>query len=130
MAKRRKCIGAWALVAIWMAVIWGLSSVPGSALPSSRDMMSVVAHIVEYGVLGYLLARAFFVQGMRQKERWTLAVIGAVIFGIIDEIHQAFVPGREASVADIAVDAASAIGGALLQVAFFPGIRRKRKDGV
>ncbi len=130
MAQLVKYVVAWAPAGIWMAVIWTLSSIPGSALPPTRDIMSVGAHIVEYGVLGFLFAQAFSAHGIGKRKRWAFAVLSAVAFGVADEIHQVFVPGRDASAADIAVDAISAVGGSALNVVYFSGIRRKRKDGV
>jgi VanZ family protein len=40
-----------------------------------------------------------------------LAFLGAMAFGVGDEVHQAFVPGREPSLLDLGLDAAGAVGG-------------------
>lgn len=57
-----------------------------------------VIHLGLYGVLGALLARA----RVRSGVTWHHAVfvlLGA-LYGITDELHQAFVPGRSVSMFD------------------------------
>ena len=66
-------------------------------------MSDKLLHGLEYGVLGILLYRAFR-QTTRTMRSMGLAVICAVGFGITDEIHQWFVPNREADVWDLVAD--------------------------
>ncbi len=66
-------------------------------------------HFGEYAVFGLLLRRAFLQQGGRagaHAAAWALSA--AVVYGALDEIHQAFVPGREAELGDLAADACGA----------------------
>jgi VanZ family protein len=83
----------WHLLSfLLMAVIYGLSSrsdAGGIPLVAPWDK---VAHAVVYFVLGYLLARA--------TKRPNLAWVIAAWFGALDEVHQAFVPEREAGLDD------------------------------
>lgn len=101
----------WVPVIAWMAVIFTMSAQPGSALPGRFAME---AHFAEYAILGFLVARALAVR----TRGWRSALAGAVIigslYGITDELHQAFVPGRTPDVADWAVDTLGAMTGAAL----------------
>jgi VanZ family protein len=61
-----------------------------------------VLHALVFGLLAVLL---YVLAG----PRTTLAVFAAVVgIGVLDELHQAFVPGREADLADLLADAAGA----------------------
>lgn len=94
----------------WMAVIFGLSSLPGSAIPGKYG---TPAHFVVYAVLGGLLLLAL----PRAERPWVAlvtAVVIASLYGITDEYHQSFVPGRVPDIADWAVDTAGALTATLV----------------
>ncbi len=75
------------------------------------------SHLIEYGVLGALLFRAFRAERGGWNTRWAMAAVAvAAAVGGLDEWHQLFVPSRTASVGDVLFDAASA---ALAQMLFF-----------
>lgn len=90
-----------------------------------------LAHFVAYGLLGGLIVRALF---FRMPERRTaLLFIGAVLatlYGISDEFHQSFVPGRDASAADAAADCAGAIFGSAAAVVLYGWLSRRRSPTV
>lgn len=67
------------------------------------------AHFLVYGLLGTLVARQW------RKSLWPWAVVAASLFGVSDEIHQLFTPGRSAEVADWIADTL----GALLAVTLY-----------
>jgi VanZ family protein len=74
-----------------------------------------VAHLIEYTLLGFLLARAFY--GARVFSSIVacalVGVIAGVATGLADEIFQAGVPGRISSAADFRVDALGVVLGAV-----------------
>ena len=107
---------------LWMALIFGASSLSSDAIEStgagkaSRSAPAVVnqvsAHLIEFGVLAALLFRALAIQGTLTVSRlWLLVVLATTAYGASDEFHQAFVPGRYPSWLDIAYDAAGAVTG-------------------
>ncbi len=99
----------WLPVAAWAGVIYALSSVPGSNVPGR---FGPLGHFVLYLVLAALIAAA-----MRDPElprRLVLAVLLASAYGVTDEFHQSFVPGRYPDPADWLIDTAGAIVGAAL----------------
>lgn len=65
-----------------------------------------VAHVMAFGVIGCAFGLASGSQGWR-RTAWCIA--GAVFAGAMDEWHQAFLPGRNASWADLLADTAGGI---------------------
>ncbi len=72
-------------------------------------------HLLEYALLAYLLARAAKNSSvLRLRIHFRIFAIGVtVIYGISDEFHQYFVPGRHAEALDILADTAGALIGQL-----------------
>jgi VanZ family protein len=91
-----------------MAAIFIVSSLPEAPLPTSVTDKS--AHWLAYAALGVLVIRALG-GGLPAQVTIRVALLALLItigYGITDEIHQAFVPGRVADVADLYADAAGA----------------------
>lgn len=83
-----------------MGAIWSLSSAPQTPGPSLEHPKDWIAHFTAYFALAFTLARA--------TGRRGAALVIAAWFGALDEIHQAFVPPREAGVQDWLFDVAGA----------------------
>ena len=81
-------------------------------------------HLALYSVLGGTLqfGRLNSRSGM---AHWTLIAIG-IIYGVSDEWHQSFVPGRNPSISDLLADAM----GVLMGYAFTYWLLSKRDAGV
>ncbi len=76
-------------------------------------------HGVGYLILTLLGYGAFHVSfGMERTRALRWAIVTSLIRAVIDEIHQAFVPGRTGTIIDVGIDAIGIAIGALL-------IRRK-----
>jgi len=119
----------WLPVAAHMLVIFLLSS--SSSLPAPPGRLSdKQAHAIAYAVLAGLICRAL--AGGRRAGltagRALAAALLAVAYGMTDEWHQSFVPGRQSEVADLYADA---LGAALGAVACFSCgiIERFRRRG-
>lgn len=99
---------AWLPVAVWAAVIFTLSSIPSldSGLGSWDTVLRKLAHLVEYGILGALLYRAL------RREPAAMAL--GSLYAVTDEIHQAFVSGRQGSPLDWFIDTVGVVAGVLL----------------
>lgn len=108
----------WGPVCGYAGLIFYLSSQshPDQDLPSFIDLFSdKVLHAVEYAVLGGLCYRAF---RWGTVESWRhgavpLAILLASLYGISDEVHQAFVPLRDSSWQDWLADSLGATLGAV-----------------
>lgn len=106
----------WLLPLLWMALIFAMSS--RSTIPKapgiSPELIAASGHLVVYAVLGVLLFRALGDLVETWAARAGLAWLLAVLYGITDEFHQSFVPGRFATLEDVLLDAAGAAIGLLL----------------
>ncbi len=96
--------------ALWMALIFFLSS--RSTLPHapglSGALTAIAGHLVAYAVLALLLAWGLRGGDLTGRQRLLLAFTIAVAFGVTDEFHQSFVPGRDANPVDLLLDATGA----------------------
>jgi VanZ family protein len=112
----------WLPVLLWAAVIFALSSIPslGTGLGTWDVILRKGAHVTEYAVLAFLLARSL--------EREAPALALGILYAASDELHQAFVRGRHASPVDVAIDTGGLLLGLLawrrLQSAY--GAQRSR----
>jgi VanZ family protein len=124
-ALNRAGIALWLPVVGYMAILFGFSSL--SRLPSPPgDLSFYDVHIAAYTVLGALTARALAAGRMRNV---TWPVVGGAIaisslYGVTDEYHQLFVPGRAFDLLDIAADTLGSVVGASAVGAW--GIIRRR----
>jgi VanZ family protein len=95
-----------------MAMIFVLSSF--STLPSPPGGLSFYhAHFAAYAGLGVLTARALS-RGFR-RITWAVvagAIVISTLYGLSDEYHQRFVPGRTFDLLDLAADFVGAVAGA------------------
>ncbi len=99
----------WAAPIAWMGVLFYLSSrvdYPDLTPPGWPNIQDVVAHLVVYTVLALLWERALRGAGVRRAALWACAI--TVLYGLSDEFHQSFVPGRTATLFDVATDAVGA----------------------
>ena len=80
------------------------------------------AHMAEYAMLGMALCSLLFysadkgyIRMRARRQPAALALSGAFLYAVTDEIHQYFVPGRGPAVKDVLIDTAgAAIGIALI----------------
>jgi VanZ family protein len=108
----------------WMLLIFFLSSqqsLPAVSLFSGVDLL---AHAAFYGVLCIFLARLLMPPRVTAWKRVLLLTILVTVYGIIDEYHQLFVPGRDANGWDILADG---LGGFLAASVLFWRDRRTMK---
>ena len=103
------------LAVAWMAFIFYMSSQPSIPVPQAIWGQDKFMHFVSYGILGFLLAKSLkeSVDGLTWKQIAWVAV-AAALYGLSDEFHQMFVPGRDASVGDLVADALGGLAGAML----------------
>lgn len=109
-----------------MATIFILSDQPGGTLylPPVPGI-DKLAHALVYGVLAATSISAF---SARYKEKRPAAVLVAttlfcLCYGISDEFHQSFVPGRHSSGFDVLAD----VCGALAACLFWAGLKMRQQ---
>jgi VanZ family protein len=98
---------------VYGGLIVHLSSQSAFGMLPTIDGFDKVLHLVEYAGLGFLAARALALLTGLSTLRAVLWGAGlAAAFGVTDEIHQSFVPGRFPSVSDAVADAFGSLLGA------------------
>lgn len=140
--------GLWAFapLAVWIVVVFAMSSSSASMAETSRfigplirwiypdispETLKVIhvgvrklAHIFEYAVLGFLSVRAFsMVAGYRLGNwRYLIAIIPVVLVAMADEYRQSFDVTRMGTIEDAILDIASG----MLAIALLWMMRRPR----
>jgi hypothetical protein len=100
----------WLVLFAWMALIAYWSNQP--SLPIDRpqivdafhNLQHPAAHVLAYGMLGAL---GLWANDGRPRA-WLLAIAITSAFGVTDEFHQSFIPGRRAALDDWLLDTLSA----------------------
>lgn len=126
MTFARGTLLGWVPAILCAAAIFLLSAQPN--LPSTGGVTDKQAHALAYGVLALLCLMGL--TGWRWRRIAAAPAVGAcvvaVLYGISDEIHQMFVPGRSPDAADVvadAVGAAMAVGLAWAWAILLPAVR-------
>jgi len=106
------------LTLCYMAGIYWLSSIPGETDPESTLLSNIIlwtppaiqnlAHIPLFGFLALLWYRSLSSWMKNGRLLYFSAFLLATGFGILDEWHQLYVPGRYASLTDMALNALGA----------------------
>jgi len=100
----------------WALVIYTLSSQPGLGVPPLFFGQDKALHALVFGILGFLVAGALAPAANQIRRRHILMAVGLVAaYGVLDEIHQHFVPGRMPDVFDVMAD----LGGGMVGVWLF-----------
>ena len=125
---RRVRIACAVLLVLWCAASWTLSSQhdPEGYVGFRIHLNDKVEHVIEYAAAGFFATGAFGRVG--RLPAWIAALVFCLAWGISDEIHQSFVPGRDSSAEDVAADVTGAALGTLVFMA--AAMRRTPQDGV
>lgn len=103
---------------VWALVIFILSSLPD--IPGPRlnvRFEDKLDHVIAYAILGFLVCRALWYQSRFPRWRQAYAraaLVLGILYGISDEFHQAFIPGRFSDPWDVAADAVGILLGVLI----------------
>lgn len=115
-------------VVVWAAVVFALSSIPGTRLPPVHlTFADKIAHLLVYGILGGLACRALTLTTRWSGTRTLLtSILLALCYGISDEVHQLFVPWRSFDGFDVVADVMGATLGAFVALRW--AVRRRAKE--
>jgi VanZ family protein len=96
---------AWSILIFWLSSFGTLPNIP---LFRWQDKFE---HAAAFFVLCFLIRRAFAFQNAfpaLRRRAMMYAVALASVYGVLDEIHQLYVPGRQFDYWDMAADATGA----------------------
>ncbi len=113
-----KILKFWFPALLYSGIIFFVSGIPNIHLEGGIPFLDKVVHIMEYIPLGLLTAHAIRQTKPRLSLQtvWLIAIGICALYGISDEFHQLFVPGRTFSLGDWTADIiGSAIGGLIFR---------------
>ena len=104
-------------------ILWLFPNTKPETLAVIHFITRKIAHFTEYAILGFLAARAFRTSPRPAiSQRWFLICATlVVVYALIDEYHQSFVPSRTASLFDSMIDMAGGLTALLI-------VRRRAAD--
>ncbi|MEW5908295.1 MAG: VanZ family protein [Thermodesulfobacteriota bacterium] len=114
----------WTPVFLYCLMIFSFSSRPAPSQIPVFPYSDKIVHLLIYMIMGILFYRAFRREKDQTRTAIELAVSASILYGISDEIHQSFVPGRTAELSDVLADAFGSFFGVLL----FHRFIRNRKN--
>ena len=87
-------------------ILWLFPNTSPETLAVIHFIVRKIAHFTEYAILGFLAARAFRTSPRPAiNQRWFLICLTLIIvYALMDEYHQTFVPSRTASIYDSMID--------------------------
>lgn len=101
-----------------MGVIFFASSLSRPLPDRMSGFPDWISHPGAYATLAYLACRAATGVGRLDRSRALRVVCAATLYGATDEIHQIFIPARDASLMDVVKD----LIGAILGAAFYGSV--------
>lgn len=111
---------------IWSLVVYTLSAQTALPSPRSFGVTDKEAHFIVFAVLGLALAYGRY-RSPRRPPHWLIVAAG-LLYAVLDEVHQSFVPNRHPDVADFIADAAGVLlgyGVVVVVVAVFGAVVRR-----
>jgi VanZ family protein len=101
----------WLWRSLWpvllAATIFFASSRSQIAAPPGIPFLDKIVHFGVYGLLATLAVRVFF-HARRPGRNMLIAIALASLYGVSDEFHQSFTPGRSVELADWVADTTGA----------------------
>lgn len=96
---------SWILAAVYAGLIFYFSTETNPLPILSAHVWDKLLHLIEYGGLGLILGLAL---GQYPRIDWRDVLLWSALAGLLyggsDELHQSFVPGRDAEVGDMLAD--------------------------
>ena len=108
----RYLLAYWMPILVYLLIIYIQSSYP-SVHTTKGLHLDKLLHLVAYAVLGFLFARAYGATRLRGNVVLIifLAIVSASLYGVLDELHQYYVPQRRADALDVGADILGSIIG-------------------
>jgi VanZ family protein len=92
-------------------LLWLFPNISEARLATIHFLTRKLAHFSEYAVLAFLARRAFITSSSAFIRRYwfQIGLLLVVVYALLDEYHQSFVPSRTPSIYDSAIDVAGGL---------------------
>ena len=109
-------------------LLWLFPNLSEAKLAAAHFLTRKAGHFTEYAVLAFLARRAFITssQAFLQRYWFQLGLLLVLIYALLDEFHQSFVPSRTPSIYDSAIDVAGGL--TVLLILKFYGKRARKGE--
>ena len=96
---------SWIITIIIAMIIFYFSTLTfkGVGYGDSKNWISILYHIIIFFFLSIFLFISL-IKGENNIRKFEFAILILIAYGILDEIHQFFVPGRFCSLVDVGFD--------------------------
>lgn len=109
---------SWTITIIIAITIFYLSSKTFDGPPGGVSYFSIFYHFLAFFYLSFFLLISL-IKGKINKNLLIIGLILAILYGISDEIHQYFVPGRASTISDVLINSAGILfAGTLYSIRF------------
>ena len=102
---------------LYWLLIFILTSIPGNHIPQLFGISDKIKHFGAYFVLAILLNFTLYLQNrfpLLSKKSMLFTFIITLFYGLFDEVHQIFIPGRAFDWWDLVADVVGSLLGILL----------------
>lgn len=96
------------LLTLYCALIYWLSDQPSLPMPMLFPAQDKLHHFIAYALMGVLAWQAMS-HKLSGNRLWLVSVLFCSLYGVSDEFHQSFVPGRLAETGDWIADTMGAV---------------------
>lgn len=116
----------WFPVILYSGIIFCVSSIPNLKTPLPEVQFDKFLHVLEYLPFGFLLARLICHTrcSVSRGTVLTTVALGSLFYGLSDEMHQMFVPGRDAEIIDVIAAALGGLGGGYIFLLFSRKVKK------
>ena len=101
---------------LYWLLIFILTSIPGNHVPKLFGVSDKIKHLGAYFVLAILLNFTLYVQNkfpILSRKSFYFTFLITLLYGVIDEVHQIFIPGRSFDWWDLVADVVGSLLGIL-----------------
>ncbi len=115
-SKIKNFLSHWLPLIGYCVAIYIQSDHPSPERLPTFEFSDKILHFAAFGLLGFLFCRAYATLPLKDRRNTLilLSIGSATLYGISDEIHQYFVPFRQADILDAVANAVGSICGVII----------------
>ncbi len=121
MSSIKLFIVYWLPLTAYAVLIFIQSSFPSSENIPALPYLDKCLHVAGYALLAILFYRAYNTLKIRSRLLLVMliSILSSTLYGISDEIHQYYVPYRNAEFGDVLADFGGSVMGAVMYMVWF-----------